>query len=102
MLHFAGDAVTSFSATPIRFVAALGFVSVALCLVALAWTLYIRFFTDKTVAGWTSVIVVVLFLGGVQLLSLGIIGQYVGRIFDEVKGRPLYFVEELVDGDEPA
>ena len=102
MLHFAGDAVTSFSATPIRFVAALGFVSVALCLVALAWTLYVRFFTDETVAGWTSVIVVVLFLGGVQLLSLGIIGQYVGRIFDEVKGRPLYFVDELVEGDEPA
>lgn len=52
--------------------------SVALCLVALAWTPYIRFFTDKTVAGWTSVVVVVLVLGGVQLLSLGIIGQYVG------------------------
>ena len=102
MLHFAGDAVTSFSATPIRFVAALGFVSVALCLVALTWTLYIRFFTDETVAGWTSVIVVVLFLGGVQLLSLGIIGQYVGRIFDEVKGRPLYFVDEIVDADEPS
>ena len=101
MLHFAGDAVTSFSATPIRFVAALGFLSVALCLVALAWTLYVRLFTDETVAGWTSVIVVVLFLGGIQLLSLGIIGQYVGRIFDEVKGRPLYFVDEIVEGEEP-
>lgn len=100
MLHFAGDAVTSFSATPIRLVAALGFLSVALCLVALAWTLYVRLFTDATVAGWTSVIVVVLFLGGVQLLSLGIIGQYVGRIFDEVKDRPLYFVAETVDGDD--
>ena len=92
--------MTSFSATPIRFVAALGFVSVALCLVALAWTLYVRFFTNETVAGWTSVIVVVLFLGGIQLLSLGIIGQYVGRILDEVKGRPLYFVEEIVERDD--
>lgn len=100
MLHFAGDALTSFSATPLRLVAALGFVSVALCLVALAWSLYVRLFTDETVAGWTSVVVVVLFLGGVQLLSLGIIGQYVGRIFDEVKGRPLYFVDEVVEGDE--
>jgi polyisoprenyl-phosphate glycosyltransferase len=100
MLHFAGDAVTSFSATPIRLVAALGFLSVALCLVALAWTLYVRLFTEETVAGWTSVVVVVLFLGGVQLLSLGIIGQYVGRIFDEVKDRPLYFVAEVVEGDE--
>jgi dolichol-phosphate mannosyltransferase len=102
MIQFAGDAVTSFSATPIRVVAGLGFLSVALCLVALAWTLYIRLFTDETVAGWTSVIVVVLFLGGVQLLSLGIIGQYVGRIFDEVKDRPLYFVDEIVGGDEPS
>lgn len=100
MLHFAGDAVTSFSATPIRLVAGLGFLSVAVCFVALAWTLYVRLFTDETVAGWTSVIVVVLFLGGVQLLSLGIIGQYVGRIFDEVKGRPLYFVDEIVEHDD--
>jgi polyisoprenyl-phosphate glycosyltransferase len=99
MLHFAGDAVTSFSATPIRFVAGLGFASVALCLVALAWSLYVRLFTDQTVAGWTSVMVLVLFLGGVQLLSLGIIGQYVGRIFDEVKGRPLYFVDEVVESE---
>jgi polyisoprenyl-phosphate glycosyltransferase len=100
MLHFAGDAVTSFSATPIRLVAALGFASVALCLIALAWSLYVRILTDDTVAGWTSVIVVVLFIGGVQLLSLGIIGQYVGRIFDEVKRRPLYFVDEVVGFDD--
>jgi glycosyltransferase involved in cell wall biosynthesis len=93
--------VTAFSTTPIRMVAGLGFLSVALCLIALAWSLYIRFFTDRTVQGWTSVIVIVLFLGGVQLLSLGIIGQYVGRIFDEVKGRPLYLVDEVVERDEP-
>ncbi len=99
MLRFASDAVTSFSTVPIRFVTALGFMTVVLCLVALAWTLYLRLFTEQTVAGWTSVVVVVLFLGGVQLVSLGIIGQYVGRIFDEVKGRPLYIVEERV-GEE--
>jgi dolichol-phosphate mannosyltransferase len=97
MLRFASDAVTSFSTTPIRFVTALGFVSVLLCLVALAWTLYLRLFTERTIQGWTSVVVVVLFLGGVQLLSLGIIGQYVGRIFDEVKGRPLYIVDERIE-----
>lgn len=100
MLHFASDAVTSFSTTPIRLVVGLGFVAVVLCLLALVWTLYLRFFTDETVQGWTSVIVVVLFLGGIQLISLGIIGQYVGRIFEEVKERPLYVVEEVVDGGD--
>ena len=91
--------MTSFSTTPLRIVVGLGFVSVALCLVALAWTLYVRLFTDDSVAGWTSVIVIVLFIGGVQLLSLGIIGQYVGRIFDEVKARPLYVVDEIVEAE---
>ena len=99
MLTFASDAVTSFSTTPIRLVVGLGFVSVVLCLAALAWTLYLRLFTEETVAGWTSLLVVVLFLGGVQLLSLGIIGQYVGRIFEEVKDRPLYVVDEIVEPD---
>jgi polyisoprenyl-phosphate glycosyltransferase len=99
MLGFASDAMTSFSTTPIRIVVGLGFVSVVICLLALAWTLYLRLFTDNTIQGWTSVIVVVLFLGGVQLLSLGIIGQYVARIFEEVKDRPLYVVDEVVDPD---
>jgi glycosyltransferase involved in cell wall biosynthesis len=98
MLSFASDAVTSFSTTPIRVVTALGFVSVLLCLAALAWTIYLRLFTEETIQGWTSVVVVVLFLGGVQLLSIGIIGQYVGRIFEEVKQRPLYIVDETVEG----
>ncbi len=100
MLHFASDAMTSFSTAPIRTVVTLGFVSVLVCLAALVWTLYLRFFTDATVQGWTSVIVVVLFLGGIQLISLGIIGQYVGRIFEEVKARPLYIVAEVVERDD--
>ena len=63
----------------------LGFALVVFCVVVLAWTLYVRFFTSDSVQGWTSVIAVVLLLGGVQLLSLGVIGQYVARIFDETK-----------------
>lgn len=97
MARLATDAVTSFSTAPIRMVFTLGIVAVVFCLAALAWTLYLHFFTDRTVQGWTSVLVVVLFLGGVQLVSVGIIGQYVGRIFDEVKGRPLYLVSETVE-----
>ena len=105
LLRLALDGITSFSTVPIKLVAWLGFVLVAFCLVVLGWALYTRFFTDAAPQGWTSLLVVVLLLGGVQLLSLGIIGQYVARIFDESKQRPLYLVTERVGsagGSEPA
>jgi glycosyltransferase involved in cell wall biosynthesis len=92
------DGITSFSTAPIKLVTAIGFALVVFCVGVLTWTLYVRFFTDNPPQGWTSVIAVVLLLGGVQLLSLGVIGQYVARIFDETKQRPLYFVEEVVEG----
>ena len=98
MIGFALDAVTSFSTTPIRIVTGLGFLLVAFCAVVLGWTVYIKLFTSTAVQGWTSVLGVVLLLGGVQLVSLGIIGQYVGRIFEEAKQRPLYLVGEIVEG----
>ena len=97
LLRLALDGITSFSTVPIKLVAWLGFVCVVFCLIVLAWALYTRFFTDAAPQGWTSLLVVVLLLGGVQLLSLGIIGQYVARIFDEAKQRPLYLVSETVD-----
>jgi dolichol-phosphate mannosyltransferase len=75
-------------------VAWLGFVLVVFCVGVLGWTLYSRFFTNNAPQGWTSLLVVVLLLGGVQLLSLGVIGQYVARIFEEAKQRPLYIVSE--------
>ena len=100
MLRFATDAVTSFSSAPVRAVSALGLVVVLFCLVYLVYTLYKALFTDDTVQGWASVIVLVLLVGGMQLLSLGMIGQYVARIFDEVKGRPLYLVDEVVERGE--
>jgi dolichol-phosphate mannosyltransferase len=100
MVRFATDAVTSFSTTPLKLLATLGFVLVGFCAAFLVYTLYKRLFTDDTVQGWTSVVVVVLLIGGVQLLSLGVMGQYVARIYDEVKGRPLYVVSEFVEGVE--
>jgi len=98
MLSFALDAITSFSTTPIRIVTGLGFVLVAFCVVVLGWTVYIKVFTNSAVQGWTSLLIVVLLLGGMQLVSLGIIGQYVGRIFEEAKQRPLFVVGETVEG----
>ncbi len=97
LLRLALDGIVSFSLAPIRLVTAIGFALVVFCVGVLAWTLYVRFFTSHHPQGWTSVIVVVLLLGGVQLLSLGVIGQYVARIFEEAKQRPLYLVDEVVE-----
>jgi glycosyltransferase involved in cell wall biosynthesis len=97
LIRLALDGITSFSTAPIKLVTALGFALVVFCVGVLAWTLYVRFFTSHHPQGWTSVIAVVLLLGGVQLLSLGVIGQYVARIFDETKQRPLYLVDEVVE-----
>jgi dolichol-phosphate mannosyltransferase len=99
LLRLALDGITSFSTWPIRAVTFLGFALVAFCVGVFGWSLYVRFFTDRHAAGWTSVIGVVLLLGGVQLLSLGVLGQYVGRIFEEAKQRPLYFVADVVETD---
>ena len=97
MFRFAMDAITSFSSSPLRLVAGMGFALVGFCMFYLGYTLYKQFFTNDTVEGWTSVIVLLLLIGGAQLIGLGVIGQYVGRIYDEAKGRPLYVVSEVVD-----
>jgi polyisoprenyl-phosphate glycosyltransferase len=94
MIRFAWDAVASFSAVPLRAASVLGFAVSGLGAVYLGYVLFVEFFTDSAVQGWTSVIAAILVLSGVQLICLGLIGQYLGRVYDEVKGRPLYFVAE--------
>ncbi len=97
MLRFATDAMLSFSFVPLRLAVWLGFSVLGLALLGILYAVALRFFFDpeRWVRGWASIFVAVLFMGGVQLISLGIIGEYVGRIYGEVKGRPLYFVREL-------
>lgn len=90
MVRFAADAITSFSHQPLHWVMTSGAVCFLVSSAIGAWALYIRLFTDRAVRGWTSLIAVILFLGGIQLISLGILGEYLARIFDEVKRRPLY------------
>ena len=97
LIRLAYDGVTSFSTVPIELVTGIGLALVLFCIGVLGWTVYVRFFTSHHPQGWTSVIAVVLLLGGVQLLSLGVIGQYVARIFDETKQRPVYLVDEVVE-----
>lgn len=101
MVRFALDAIVSFSALPLRIASLLGIAASALGALYLAYVVAIRLFTDTAVAGWTSVVVAVLILGGAQLLCLGIIGQYLGQMYDEVKGRPLFLIAEDTSQADP-
>ena len=93
MLRLAWDAVTGFSYFPLQLATYLGFAIAALSALGILVVIYLRAFTDaQPLEGQATTLIMVLFLGGVQLISLGIIGEYLGRIYDEVKGRPLYLV----------
>lgn len=103
MLGFAVDGVTSFSVTPIRWVTVAGLGFVILSLLAMVYAVVAKLLGD-TVPGWSSLIASVWFIGGVQLVALGLIGEYVGKIYVEVKHRPRYIVETDLDprGPTPA
>ncbi len=95
MLHFALDAITSFSYVPLQLATYLGLIVAALSAIAIVIVIILRLFdVDQPLLGQATTLVAVLFLGGVQLICLGIIGEYLGRIYDEVKRRPLYLVAE--------
>lgn len=98
MFKFALDAITSFSSIPLRLSSYLGFIAASLGFLYSVIIFYLRFFTDRTVPGWTSIIIVILFLGGVQLICLGMIGEYLSRLSEEAKNRPLYLIEGIYQG----
>lgn len=100
MIKFALDAITSFSYKPLKLASYFGsFISV-LSFLYLLVVIYQRLFTNTTITGWASTLAVSLFLNGIVLIILGIIGEYIGRIYDEAKGRPLYIVRETKNIDE--
>jgi dolichol-phosphate mannosyltransferase len=101
MLRFAFDAIASFSYFPLQVATVLGFVLALLAFLAIPLTVVARY-SDLFVPGISSTLVVILLLGGIQLMTIGIIGEYVGRIYDEVKRRPLYIVRETANVDHDA
>jgi glycosyltransferase involved in cell wall biosynthesis len=101
MIEFAADGILSFSFAPLRLATWTGFAAIGVALVGVIYAVLLRLLTSDWVRGWASLFVAVLFMGGVQLISLGIIGEYIGRIYGEVKQRPLYFVSERL-GFAPA
>jgi dolichol-phosphate mannosyltransferase len=94
MLKFATTGVTAFSVKPLRISIYLGSVIAALSFVYGLYAVYTHFFTDRAITGWTSMIISVLFIGGINLLMLGIIGEYLGKLFIENKRRPNYLISE--------
>lgn len=101
MLKFALDAITSFSYFPLQIATYVGFIIAGLSALAMLLVIYARLFTSsEAFFGQATTLVAVLFLGGIQLITLGIIGEYLGRIYDEVKGRPLYIVNEAKGFEE--
>lgn len=95
MIALALDAVTSFSVTPLRLITLVGFLVFFFTTCMSIFILWIRFFTDLAVPGWTSTLLPVYFLGGIQILCLGIIGEYLGKIYSESKARPRYLIEDV-------
>lgn len=99
MARFGFDAISSFSHAPLQFATLLGFIFSALAFLAIPLTVVARY-SNMYVPGISSTIVIILLLGGIQLITVGIIGEYVGRIYDEVKHRPLYVVRERINVSE--
>ena len=95
MVTLALDGITSFSPMPLRLIAGLGGIVCLLSLAMVIWALCIRLFTDRALPGWASTTVPIYLLGGIQLLCLGILGEYVAKIYAETKGRPRFLIEKV-------
>lgn len=97
MVRFAVDGITSFSVLPLRFATWLGVLAGLVAIITGAWAVYVRFFTHDAVAGWTTIMALIAFGSSAQLIVLGILGEYVGRIYEESKRRPLYVTQREVN-----
>ena len=105
MLHLAVDGIVSFSFIPLRLATWAGFLAAGLAMLGIVYAVFVRIFTDAWVTGWAALFIAILFLGGVQLMLVGVLGEYLGRIYGEVKRRPLYLVKERIGfppADRPA
>ncbi len=98
MLEFAWNGVTSFSVAPLRAITYLGFALSLLCAVLAAWALVVKLTSASAVPGWASTILPIYFLGGVQLFCVGVLGEYLGKIYLEIKQRPRFLIEQVVAG----
>ena len=99
MLSFAINGITSFSTKPLKLITTMGFIMSIISVLAMLWTIVVKFM-GKSELGWSSTVCSIWFIGGLQLLALGIIGEYVGKIYAEVKQRPRYIVADFINNSE--
>lgn len=95
MLSFAFDGITSFSIKPIRMILNMGFVLFIISIVLMLW-FFVSKLRGNTVAGWTSLMESIWMIGGIQLISIGVIGEYIGKVYEESKKRPRYIIESFL------
>ena len=99
MLNLALNGITSLSTKPLRYITSIGFVMAFISFMFIVWAIVARF-TGNTVAGWTSLVGIMALIGGIQLFCLGIIGEYIGKIYSEVKQRPKYIIQSTTDEEK--
>ena len=99
MVNFALDGIVSFSTKPLKIATYLGFFTSFFGFFGMVYAIYRRFFLphDYWVTGWTALFVAIMFFGGVQLLTIGIIGEYIGKIYKEIQSRPQYLIKETIN-----
>jgi dolichol-phosphate mannosyltransferase len=100
MVRFALDAITGFSFAPLQLATSFGFALAGVSVLGILLAVVLRLF-DVAIQGQTTTLIAALFLGGIQLIFLGIIGEYLGRVYDEVRARPLYITREVLDDTAP-
>ena len=95
MLAFAADGITSFSVKPLRLILAIGIIILIVSIFIMLYALVVKIL-GHTVAGWTFLTISIWFIGGLQMISIGVIGEYVGKIYNETKARPRYIIEKVL------
>ena len=100
MVTLAADAILSFSVVPLRMATFLGLATSLVAFLGILYALYLRLFTYNWEVGWTAIMLAILFIGGIILIVLGILGEYIGRIYGEIKKRPLYIIDQIIESSE--
>lgn len=95
MLTFAWDGITSFSVSPLRYITVIGFIAMFVSFIGVGWVLFTKF-TGNAVPGWSSIVLPIYFISGLQIASIGILGEYIGKIYKETKRRPKYIIEKVI------